>query len=115
MIDCLFMYGTLMPGQSNHHHVKDIPGHWQRASVRGRLYPKGIGLAAGYPVLVPDESAEPVSGWLLVSDVLDDHWLRLDDFEGVAYTRALLEVMTETGDIIEAFVYVLAEGAWHGE
>lgn len=107
----LFVYGTLMPGESNHYQVSDIVGHWRRGSLCGHLYPEGIGLASGYPVLVPDAVAPRVQGWILSSGDLFRHWPRLDQFEGSAYRRTLLDVVADGGEALKAFVYVLAEDA----
>ena len=59
MTERLFIYGTLAPGRSNHHHMVDIPGDWQPATLRGRLYEEGWGAAAGYPAIVPGEDGDP--------------------------------------------------------
>ena len=98
-----------MPGRENHHLVSGIAGHWQRGSMSGRLYPEGIGKSAGYPVLVCDDSANLIGGWVLESDELSAHWLRLDEFEGDAYRRIVSDVLLENGSWGKAFVYVLAE------
>ena len=109
MINRLFAYGTLMPGRENHYLVSDISGQWLRASMPGSLYPEGIGKAAGFPVLVPNENASLIQGWVLESDELPLHWQRLDDFEGDGYSRIEANVLMEDGSWQKACVYVLAE------
>ena len=75
----------------------------------------GLGLALGYPALVLDDMAEPVAGWLLHADGLQQHWPELDAFEGIAYRRIATEVFTGCGDKLTAYLYELAEGAEHVE
>ncbi len=109
----LFVYGTLMPGEINHHYLQTIDGVWQRATIKGRLYPQGIGLATGYPALVLagqfDGKEELVPGWLLTSEHLKNHWQVLDEFEGIAYKRVTTLVTTLDNILLEAYVYVLSE------
>lgn len=106
----LFLYGTLQPGESNAKVVEPIPGHWQRATMRGRLLPAGWGSGAGFPGLVPDASGEQVSGWLLSSTVLDRYWKELDAFEGDEYERVRAEATLDNGDVVEVHVYRAVEG-----
>lgn len=107
--ECLFVYGTLMPGEANHHYLQSIEGVWEHAFARGHLYPEGTGLAKGYPVLVLDDTANRVPGWLLVSMSLHEHWPILDDFEGFAYCRVKERIQTGNNRLVEAYVYVLAD------
>jgi gamma-glutamylcyclotransferase (GGCT)/AIG2-like uncharacterized protein YtfP len=103
----LFVYGTLMPERENHHYLASIQGSWQKASVRGKLFPDGVGLAKGYPALILNKHEQVVDGWLLSSDELTHHWQRLDEFEGIAYERVNTTVRTEKENI-SAYVYVLS-------
>ncbi|MEL6449352.1 MAG: gamma-glutamylcyclotransferase family protein [Pseudomonadota bacterium] len=107
MTERLFIYGTLAPGRSNHHEMADIPGDWQPATLRGRLYEEGWGAASGYPAIVPGEDGEPVAGFVFSSDHLGDHWARLDAFEGEGYSREQVTVTLQDGTRLEAFVYSL--------
>ena len=43
---------------------------------------------------------------LFTSDFLDEHWGRLDDFEGDGYDRVLTQVHLGDGEHAEAFIYV---------
>lgn len=58
--------------------------------MRGRLFAHGRGVSMGYPV----------------SSSLDDHWARLDEFEGSEYVRATAVALTEDGGSVPAQVYV---------
>jgi gamma-glutamylcyclotransferase (GGCT)/AIG2-like uncharacterized protein YtfP len=86
----LVAYGTLRPGEVNHHLVAGL-GSWQPARVRGRL-----GSWHGYPVLRPAPAGGPeVPVMLLTSARLPDVLPGLDTFEGPAYRRAW--VVAEVG------------------
>jgi gamma-glutamylcyclotransferase (GGCT)/AIG2-like uncharacterized protein YtfP len=98
----LFVYGTLRPGEPNHHLLDGVAGRWSAASVRGRIH-----ALVGYPALILDPEAERIDGHLLESDDLERHWQRLDAFEGDEYRRVLARVELPDGRQVEAFVYVL--------
>jgi gamma-glutamylcyclotransferase (GGCT)/AIG2-like uncharacterized protein YtfP len=106
MIQRLFVYGSLRPGQSNEHVLKAIGGTWQEASVRGHL--KQVVEASGvYPAIVLDATADVVTGYIFHCDTLDQHWKNLDEFEGEAYKRILVTVQTKDHIAIEAYIYAL--------
>ena len=105
----LFVYGTLAPGRPNEHVLEKIEGHWEKASVDGRLYAVGWGADYGYPALVLDETAEPVDGMIFASAELGDFWSELDEFEGDGYQRVVTSVRQEDGSLVDAFVYILNE------
>jgi gamma-glutamylcyclotransferase (GGCT)/AIG2-like uncharacterized protein YtfP len=104
----LFAYGTLAPGRPNAHVLANVPGTWEPATTTGRLVQDGGGAALGYPALVVDhDTTEVVSGMLLTSSDLDAHWDALDEFEGIAYQRVTVTVVTAHGDERAAQTYVL--------
>ena len=112
----LFIYGTLAPGQINHHILQSIPGHWEKASVKGKLLKEGWGSAHGFPGLVPvtdgengpyEDNTKLVQGYLFSSEKLSSHWSMLDEFEGPGYQRQLVEVKTINGESFQGFVYAL--------
>ncbi|MFK7891909.1 MAG: gamma-glutamylcyclotransferase family protein [Granulosicoccus sp.] len=106
----LFIYGTLAPGQVNHHVVADIPGDWQRASVRGTVIQLHCGPTEVYPGLIPgsdDELAGTVEGWVFSSEHLHSHWQRLDEFEGDEYERIVICVRIAESEFLEACVYAV--------
>lgn len=105
----LFVYGTLMPEEVNHHHVSFISGYWYRASIKGLLFPNGIGKALGYPALILSEQGDNIHGYVLHSNELTQNWLALDQFEGDAYRRVQTQVVLENQQVVNAYVYVLAE------
>lgn len=117
----LFVYGTLAPNQPNHHIMTPISGTWQRASAMGIYDKHGFGKTGGYPAFVPDEylsndlpddfvldsRSDVVQGLVFSSQNLQEHWQRLDEFEGAAYRRVQIFVTLQTGERVEAFVYAL--------
>ena len=106
----LFVYGSLQPGGTNAHELEGIPGTWSRGAVRGRLLQAGWGAGIGYPGLILDEDGEDVPGHVFESGGLAAEWPRLDAFEGAEYTRVETRVRLESGDTVQAFVYVIREG-----
>ena len=107
MIQRLFVYGTLAPGRSNEHVLKNVPGVWEPATVTGTLLPEGWGAAMGYPGIVLDNGGE-VAGLLFSSENLVEHWVRIDEFEGEGYERVLTKVMRKDGTIVDAYIYRLS-------
>lgn len=101
----LATYGTLAPGQPNHHQLASLSGVWMTGSVKGRLVNKGWGAALGYPALVPDDAGYRVDVHMFVSSDLPSVWARLDAFEGNEYQRVAIQVDTADG-IFDAWIYV---------
>lgn len=94
---CLATYGTLAPGQVNYDQLADLPGEWTTGTVNGYLKASGWGAELGFPGLVLDDAGPPVKIHLFRSDVLPDHWDRLDAFEGEGYQRREVTVLTDQG------------------
>jgi gamma-glutamylcyclotransferase (GGCT)/AIG2-like uncharacterized protein YtfP len=104
----LATYGTLSPGQVNHHHLSSLKGCWQSGTVNGWLTEGGWGSALGFPGLTLDPLGPTVKVYLFQSEELPDHWSRLDEFEGSGYRRVVTQVRTGEGET-PAYIYVLAE------
>lgn len=105
----LFVYGSLAPGEAHEAQLKDVPGCWRPASVRGTLIRQTPGAAGGYPGIVLDERGGYVDGLLFSSDQLPRHWSRLDEFEGTEYARVLTLARLPDGAVVETWIY-----EWHG-
>ena len=103
----LVTYGTLSPGQPNHHQLDGLTGRWRTGTVRGHRRDSGWGAAIGFPGLVADPKGPHVPVHLFESDDLPRHWHRLDEFEGEGYVRSTIEVATPEGSV-EAQIYLLA-------
>jgi gamma-glutamylcyclotransferase (GGCT)/AIG2-like uncharacterized protein YtfP len=93
----LAVYGTLAPGGENHFLLAGIDGTWRPCAVTGHLHPDGWGLTGGFPGLAWDPDAPAIAAHLLESPDLPRHWDRLDAFEGGAYRRRVVSVLTDDG------------------
>ena len=102
----LFVYGTLCPGRSNAHILETIGGEWRPGYVTGTFYARGWGAAADFPGIVLDANGPRVNGYLFLSDRLAAHWPMLDEFEE-GYDRVSVEVTTDDGQQISAWIYQL--------
>lgn len=109
MINRLFVYGTLAPGRLNEHVLAPIGGRWQPATVKGNLYEEGWGAVVGYPAIVLSEDGPEVHGLLFSAERLDEHWERLDAFEGDGYKRVVTTAVLEDGVAVKAYIYELNE------
>jgi gamma-glutamylcyclotransferase (GGCT)/AIG2-like uncharacterized protein YtfP len=103
----LAVYGTLAPGQVNHHEVADLKGEWLQGTVNGNRFEVGWGAALGFPGLILDPSGPLVTVYLLESFDLPANWTRLDEFEGPSYRRVVTTVRLATGER-NAYIYELA-------
>lgn len=103
----LFIYGTLAPGRPNEHILKEVPGTWEEASVKGYLHQEGWGAAMGYPGIIIDEDGQEVKGFLFSSQELSSQWEMLDSFEGQEYERILVPVILSNKTTTHAYIYSL--------
>ena len=106
---CLFVYGTLRPGEPNAYLLERIGGTWQSAHIQGHLDPLGWGLTMGYPAIKLDPNGPRIDGFVFSSASLKQNWNRLDEFEGDAYMRVRVTATLRTGESVSAFVYALAQ------
>ena len=94
----LAVYGTLAPGQPNHHVVAPLGGEWTDGLIEGDLLPLGWGAALGYPGFRPRIGGDTVAVQVLSAPSLATAWPTLDRFEGPGYERILVPVFsTELG------------------
>ena len=100
----LATYGTLIPGEVNHHQLEALRGTWSKGTVRGHLHAKGWGSDLGCPGMVPDPDGAEIAVHIFESQDLPAHWERLDLFEGSEYRREPSQAMTDDG-AIEASIY----------
>lgn len=107
VVERLFVYGTLRPGQPNERVLSAVGGSWEPATVTGKLRPEGWAAAMGYPGLHLDEQGDEVEGFLFSSENLSAHWAALDEFEGEAYERVLTNVKLKDGSTVDAYLYAL--------
>lgn len=108
-MDRLFVYGSLQPGGPNEQVLAAIEGEWQSGSVKGTLIEKGWGAQIGYPGLILDAQGSDVSGHVFSSPYLASTLSDLDRFEGDQYARVVAPVTLQSGQQVDAFVYVLRD------
>ena len=97
----LVAYGSLLPGEVNHHELEGAgQGHWQPCVVRAKA-----GMVGPWRVIELANDAPMIEAQLLTSPLLPQIWAGLDAFEGQAYKRVLCVADTAEGPL-EAYVYV---------
>ncbi|HEX8219779.1 MAG TPA: gamma-glutamylcyclotransferase [Chloroflexia bacterium] len=90
----LAVYGTLAPGEPNHHIVAPLGGEWTDGLIEGDLIPVGWGAALGYPAFRPRHGGTAVPVKVLTASSLPTAWPMLDRFEGPGYKRILVLVFS---------------------
>lgn len=103
----LAVYGTLAPGEPNHHVVAPLGGEWTDGVVEGDLHPVGWGAILGYPAFLPRPGGAAVAVKVLTAPKLAEAWPDLDRFEGVEYRRILIPVF-HPGPANERRLYTVA-------
>lgn len=91
----LAVYGSLLPGEANHHAMLGITGTWVDGFILGYQFELTWGPAEGYLGVVLDRGGNRIPVKVMVSDNLESHWRRLDDFEGPGYRRVSVEVFSD--------------------
>ncbi len=91
----VFVYGTLLPGQSRWRHLQPFVTAWEHATVAGRVWDTGL----GYPAARFSEEGDPIPGVVasLATERVADVIRLLDEIEleGVLFRR--VEVLTSRG------------------
>lgn len=104
----LFVYGSLAPGEKNHHQMDGMTGVWEPATIRGQLGICEWGEYKGYPAIIPDPYGDEIKGQLFTSPDLPDHWKRLDIFEGEFYKRVdILVALPDKTQILSQIYRIL--------
>jgi gamma-glutamylcyclotransferase (GGCT)/AIG2-like uncharacterized protein YtfP len=107
----LAVYGTLAPGQPNHHVVAPLGGEWTDGLIEGNLLPVGWGAALGYPGFRPRVGGDAVAVQVLTASSLATAWPALDHFEGPGYQRILVPIFSTelgAGQVDERRLYTVA-------
>lgn len=112
MIERLFVYGSLAPGENNAHVMADINGEWQPATLRGTMLNPDWRSTGGYPSMILATDSGSIEGLVFESKDLANHWTMLDSFEGDGYQRELSEAELQGGETVAVFVYTHRD-AWN--
>lgn len=94
----LCVYGTLRPGQENHHLMAPLKGQWDEITYPGYFSPADQ--SYGYPRIAWTPHGDENPGKLVTSSKLPAHWAGLDEFEGEDYCRLLTLVQTKAGPLV---------------
>lgn len=104
----MFVYGTLLPDQSNWHVIEPFAlGSGVPDTVRGRLYDTGLGWpAATFAARTGDRRAPRIAGRVLDlrPEVLDHALAVLDEFEGI-HEGAYVRIVVTTDSGVTAWAY----------
>jgi len=103
----LVVYGSLAPGGPNHGLLAGLEGEWRKGWVTGELLEKGWSAAMSYPALRWCPEGGDISAYLFISDELSRLWQRLDEFEGLEYSRILAPFWTADGEVWVGNVYAM--------
>ena len=82
----LAVYGTLAPGECNHHLLAACPGPWVHGAVHGRMVERR------FRMFTYDPAGTAVPVQMLRSPGLASHWAQLDAFEHPTHHRILVPV-----------------------
>lgn len=107
MINRLFVYGTLGPGQSHEYLLQAVAGQWQKAFVHGKLYPQGVGPTRGYPAVELATDGNKIDGFVYFSRQLPSLWPQLDSYEGKGYKRVVTKARLQNTHVTNVYIYVL--------
>ena len=105
----LFVYGTLCPNRENAHILGRIGGDWQKAAVHGTVHILDWGPDKGLPAIILNDKDSLVEGYLFRTEKLAENWQMLDDFEGFQYKRVQVKTFLDSGEIVQAWTYVMNE------
>jgi len=103
----LIVYGSMTPGGPNHGLISGLEGEWWKGWVTGELLDRGWSAAMSYPALKWCPEGGEIEAWLLTSKELPSYWPRLDQFEGLEYSRILAPFWTADGEVWVGNIYAM--------
>lgn len=103
----LIVYGSLAPGGPNHSLLASLEGEWREGWVTGELLDRGWSAAMSYPALRWCPEGKEIRAHLFISPELPGFWRRLDDFEGLEYSRIWAPFWSPDGEVRVGNVYAM--------
>ncbi|WP_019415742.1 gamma-glutamylcyclotransferase [Paenisporosarcina sp. TG20] len=104
----LFVYGTLLRGESNHHVLEGATLLFEGIKIQAKMYDTNI----GYPAIELEEGSTIVGE---VYEIQEYIWSSLDALEGYTgnpltdmYSKEIVKVETNEG-LIEVIVYTICD------
>jgi len=85
----LIVYGSLAPGESNHHIISHIDGVWSKAFIKGKIVDNGWLTRNGYPEFqrVHENDAEKLEVLAFISQDLHLHWEHIMNLKVLNHIR----------------------------
>jgi len=103
----LIVYGSLAPGGPNHGLLAELEGEWWEGWVTGELLERGWSAAMSYPALRWCPEGGKIDAHLFMSPELPGLWGRLDQFEGLEYSRIWAPFWGPEGEVKVGNVYAM--------
>ena len=105
VLDRLFVYGTLRDGQTARALIANQITRCVKAHTSGWIY----AFPMGYPAFTEGDGMGKVFGEVIWITELAATFGLLDAYEGADFARIIREVTLDSGDVIWAWVYTLAD------
>lgn len=106
VLDRLFVYGTLRQGQTARSLVANQIKRCVKASTSGSIY----AFPMGYPGFTDDGRGLVVGEVLWLTELAATFGV-IDAYEGADFARVIKQITLETGELIWAWIYTLADPA----
>src|ERR1051325_10066823 len=107
VLDRLFVYGTLREGQTARALIANQITRCVKAHTSGCIY----AFPMGYPAYSEGDGSGKVHGEVIWLTELAATFGLLDAYEGQDFARVIKEVTLESGEIVWAWMYTLADPA----
>jgi len=103
----LIVYGSMAPGGPNHGLLARLKGEWWEGWVTGELLERGWSAAMSYPALRWYPEGGEIKARLFVSDDFPSQWRRLDEFQGLEYSRIWVPFWSADREVRVGNIYAM--------